>query len=221
MTLQLRAHGIRQQLGSSLTGQPTRVHLLSKGTGWISYFNELGPVEVECGNHRWSISMGESLVPSQVLIILAHGTDISCDIWQIKAAAPALTVGVWLWDNHVAHLNNLRTVLAADMYFPSHQFAADYLCNPWSIHGGNVPLCTGQWLPSDIASVFAETEGVPRRDELYAAYVDYGFSARSGFLRGMREAVPGSDVKLMQPESRERFFGMSKQDQLREWCQYK
>ena len=94
ITVQLRAHGIRQQLGASLSGQPTRVHLLSIGSSWISYFNELGPVEVECGDHRWSVSMGESLVPCQVLIMLAHGTDLSREIWQIRAAAPELTVGV-------------------------------------------------------------------------------------------------------------------------------
>jgi hypothetical protein len=221
MTLQLRAHGVRQALRGALGGPVTRVHLRSFGTDWISYFNAFGPVQIEHEGHLWLVSMGTDLRETDILLLLSHGSDLSQRIWALKAKQPDLLVGVWMFDNHIAHLPNLRTVTAADFYFPSHDFITDYLQNPWSIQAAHVPLCMAQWSAADLADIFSEAGDAARSNELYAAYVDYPALPRSAFLRAIPDHIPCSTVKLMAHDARHTFFGMTKRDQLREWFRYK
>ena len=130
-------------------------------------------------------------------------------------------IAVWLWDNHLARLNNLKTALAADLIFPSHWYPAAYLANPASVLARHVPLCSAQWTTQQAREIFEDRADAARRDKLLVNYVDYEFSWRSTLLKKMSTDVPEAEVILMPPDDRSRYFGKSAADRLREWLSYK
>ncbi len=118
-------------------------------------------------------------------------------------------------------LNNLKTVLAADLIFPSHWYPAAYLANPASVLARHVPLCSAQWTTQQAREIFENRTDAARRDKLLVNYVDYQFSWRSTLLRKMSADVPEAEVISMPPDDRSRYFGKSAADRLREWLSYK
>ena len=67
------------------------------------------------------VPISDGLTDTDIVIISCHGSDFSPHIWRLRQNWPRNTLlAVWLWDNHLAHLNNFKTALTADIVFPSH-----------------------------------------------------------------------------------------------------
>lgn len=163
----------------------------------------------------------EGIGDCDVIIVTAHGLDISSLMWDLRRAAPDALLMPWLWDNHTAQVNNLKTALASDILFPSHWYAAEYLINPVSLLAVHIPLCAAQWTIEEAHAVYRAHEGRPRRDKLLVNYVDYEFSWRSELLRRLKKEVTQAEVLLMPPGDRSRYFNKSPADRLAEWLGYK
>ena len=156
-----------------------------------------------------------------VLILIAHGSDVSSRVFEYRNRNPNLLVLIWLWDNHVAQINNLRTVMAGDIYFPSHAYASGYLPNLLAPFGSHVPLCVAQWDPSEAALFLADSSGIPRSNQLLLNYVDYKFSWRTTLLEQIRNHLPEANNLLMPPEDRGRYFKKTKRERYFEWAEHK
>ncbi|HUI98520.1 MAG TPA: hypothetical protein VLX44_22405 [Xanthobacteraceae bacterium] len=155
-----------------------------------------------------------------VAIYTAHGSDLSPFIWSARRRKPGSLVAVWMWDNHVASLNNLKTALAADFVFPSHHYVSGYLINPVSVLGLHVPACSAQWTKADASRFF--NMSIPRKDKLLVNYVDYDGSWRRPLLRAMSESLSAeADVLLMSRDDKTRYFHKPVSDRFREWAEYK
>ena len=216
-----RAAAIVRRIKAVCARRRKRVHLLTPvldlaGNRYLRAGNEppdLGPA--------WRFSEGDSVSDGvDIVLVITNGLDSSPLIWSLRDRLPDAVFLIWLWDNHLVHFQNLKTVLAADGFFASHAYAHEYLINPQSAYLGHLPACCAQWSSAELSTGVMESLSRPRSDKFYAAYVDYGFSRRSPFLRQLA-ALPEGMTLLMHPDDRTRYFGMSKQDQLREWCSYK
>ena len=206
------------RLQTALQYSPTHVHIFSQESPNVGRTATL-PNEGDFAGRAWQVTRGAEF-PARVdiLLITAHGSDIGAPIWNLRRQVPGALVLVWLFDNHLSYIHNLRTVIAADGYFPSHAFCADYLLNPYSLNLGHLPAPCLQWTKDEIA----EGLSVPRQrsDKFLAAYVDYPFSARHEFLNRLHE-VPQAELFLMTPEDRSRYRSKSRAEKIAEWCNYK
>jgi hypothetical protein len=119
-----------------------------------------------------------------IVILTAHGADLSPLIWDIRQRiGPQALIVTWHWDNHLSHASNLRTAIAADFVFPSHKYIGAYLIAPTSVLGGHIPLCCAQWKRDEVGGYFEQSQDLPRSSKLLVNYVDYRFSWRSELLR--------------------------------------
>jgi hypothetical protein len=184
-------------------------------SGWAAELAALSPAPFRF------VAPLEGLSEVDVLIVTAHGADLYACLWKLRAMAaePAL-LAVWLWDNHTETLNNARTVLAADLVFPSHAYAAGYLFNPASITAVHLPACTAQWTCDEAARLFAAHAGAIRRDKLLVNYVDYSGSWRRQVLNQLA-AVPEAQVLVMPEDHRRRYFSKTSSERFAEWAEYK
>lgn len=164
----------------------------------------------------------ENLTDVDIILLTAHGSDVSHVIWHIrrKLAGDKL-VGVWLWDNHLQHEPNLQTAYASDFLFPSHKYVSDYLITPTSIPGGHVPHCCTQWQRGQAVECFEQFRELPRSDRLLVNYVDYPFSPRTQLLRALKSQMPEANVLLMAPNERSRYYGKTRAERFKEWMEYK
>lgn len=182
------------------------------------------PELLRAGGRDWQITYGQQTVErsADVFIMTAHGSNLMNDIAQVRRLCPNALIVVWLFDNHLRLVNDLLNIFSSDAYAVSHSFAT---LESWGTPDieflGHVPAASTQWSLSDIGEVLAETPLASRSDALHAAYVDYDWSSRSPFLRGLSRAVPESAVRLMRPDDRSPYFGTSKRSQVREWCGFK
>lgn len=156
-----------------------------------------------------------------VIVLTAHGKDFSSQLFAFRQRAPDILIAVWLWDNHLGSVNNLRTCLAADYVFVSHAYKASYLSNPVSVMGRHVPSCAAQWSVAEAARMFRTGIGAPRSDKLLVNYVDYSFSWRSALLKKLKSDLPEADVLLMEPGDRTRYFDKKRDERAKEWLSYK
>lgn len=164
----------------------------------------------------------ENLSQAKVLIATATGADMSQSLRELRRRAhPDAFIALWFWDNHVAHVANLRSALAADLLFPSHAYDCAYLTNPVSAIGPHVPLCSAQWTADEAARLYAELGSRPRKEKLLVNYVDYPWAWRSALLRTLAAQAPEAEVLSMPPDSRERYFAKSSAERFREWTDYK
>lgn len=191
----------------------------SAETDPIGYFfenvgRELGGVPADVA--EWV----EDPAQADLLVVTAHGSDLSGWLWDLRGASAAC-IAVWLWDNHLSALDNLKTALAADFLFVSHLYAAGACANPVSALIGHAPACTAQWAPSDAHGAFEAAVHRPRSDRLLVNYVNYRFSWRSPLLERLREEMPQADVLLAPPEDRSRYFNRTRVQRLQEWLGYK
>ncbi|HSI57885.1 MAG TPA: hypothetical protein VLA16_10020 [Ideonella sp.] len=155
-----------------------------------------------------------------LVLVTTHGSNLAAFIFRLKAKAPQAVIALWLWDNHVAHLNNLHTVLGADIYFPSHAYASPYLANPACLNGGHVPACSAQWSKAHAASLFGE-HAEPRSGKMLMNYVDYQWSWRSELLQRVRAEVPEAQMVTMPSGDRSRYFAKPSAERFREWLGHK
>lgn len=203
---------------------PTFTFVPSPENDFIRYFpSGLGPELAALADRGFRYMPPESPPDGiGVIISTAHGGDQSSRFWRLRhAGMDRPLVAAWLWDNHLAQLNNFRTVLAADIFFPSHVYAAQYLFNPASVLGTHLPACSAQWSRAEAAKLYAEHSEKPRRHKVLVNYVDYGFSWRSALLRQLKNQMEMADVLLMPPADRSRYFGLGPAERFAEWAAYK
>lgn len=165
-------------------------------------------------------SINKDLENIDVVILTAHGDDLSTFILDIKGKNPNLLVATWFWDNHLGHLANYKTALVSDIFYPSHVYCKQYLMNPCSPIGLDLPACTAQWAKNelDFKKVLATTQ---RESKIFLNYVDYKFSWRSKILSELQKFMPDAHVQIMSSENRDRYFTLSSMQKYQEWCSYK
>ena len=156
-----------------------------------------------------------------VVIVTAHGSDLSASLAALRSKAPSALIALWMWDNHVAQVNNLHTVLGTDIYFPSHRYSDAYLSNAAALHGGHIPLCSAQWARAHVRRLFDESVGTPRDGRMLVNYVDYHWSWRSEVIKSITENVPEAAVITMPAHDRSRYFLKTSAERFREWLGYK
>jgi hypothetical protein len=165
-------------------------------------------------------SINGDLKNIDVVILTAHGNDLSSFILDIKDRNPNLILATWFWDNHLAYLANYKTALVSDIFYPSHVYCKEYLINPCSPIGFDLPACTAQWNKNelDFKAILVATE---RQSKIFLNYVDYKFSWRSKILSELRKFMSDAHVQAMSPENRDRYFTLSSMQKYQEWCSYK
>lgn len=156
-----------------------------------------------------------------LLILPAHGSDVSQRIIDLRLKNPNMLIALWLWDNHLAQVNNLKSVWMSDIYFPSHLSEADYLLNVQAPFGLHVPACTAQWSIAEASECMKEFISLPRSNELLLNYVDYKFAWRSEVLARLRAELPGVAALVMPSNDRGRYFAKSGRERLLEWASHK
>jgi hypothetical protein len=224
MSLLGRAGELRARLNRLAHRPRWRVGFLpSEETSFISYF----PADI-WDDFKLLAQAGldvspysESRDPFDIVLLTAHGSDKSAEIWRIRQCFPDALLCAWFWDNHLGPLNNLRTAVAADLLFASHAYAVDNLVNLGGALAAHLPACSAQWTRDAAGSLYGAFENQPRSDRLLVNYVDYGFAWRSTLLRRLAREAPEADVLLMPPGDRKRYFGKSPADRMREWMGYK
>ncbi len=98
----------------------------------------------------------QNLADVDIIIATTHGSDESKQCWQMRHELKESALFLnWMIDNHLGHLNNLRTVLAADYLFPSHDYIKSYLLNPASILLKFVPAAPLQWQTEEYNSLIS------------------------------------------------------------------
>ncbi len=192
----------------------------STETDFIGYFPQDLDSTLDLGDSRFEIVPRALDVPTDVLIVTAHGANLSYALWELRDRPLDYLVAVWHWDNHGAQINNLHTALAADIVFPSHLHCAAYLANPMSILGPHVPACSAQWTRPDAVRFFAMRPKV-RSDKLQVHFVDYQFSGRSALLHALSAEMKDADVRIMERSDRSRYFSKNRADRFAEWLGYK
>ena len=192
-------------------------------TNFIRYFSESQGEDFQRFPGLEYVEYQPDMDLSEVDIALrfAHGGDLSGEIFRLKQRFPHLIVATWMWDNHTAYANNLKTAMAADINFPSHNYVASYLINPSAPVGAHVPLCCAQWTLREASEAARAGFDNTRSDKMLVNYVDYPWSWRSGVLRNLKENLPEAETLLMPPGDRTRYFSMSRPERLKEWLDYK
>lgn len=220
-----RARKLTQQCSDAFSKRITRFAVIpSFECDFIRYFPEdyLHDCRSFSDQSCQYVPISEGLANVDVVILTAHGSDLSAPIWDLRQKlSPTTLLLVWLWDNHLGHMGNLRTALAADFVFASHKYASGYLINPASALGVHIPACCGQWTAEEASHFFEGCENSKRDGRLLVNYVDYEFSARSQLLRSLRSEVPEADVLLMDPDNRSRYFGKSRAERFQDWAGHK
>lgn len=163
----------------------------------------------------------QGIADCDVLIATSHSSDNSEFLWSLRRAAPKALVTVWLWDNHIGGMRNLKTALACDLLFASHLYVTEYLVNPLSLLASHVPACAAQWTIQEARSVYQAHEGRARRDKLLVNYVDYDLSWRSELFKRVKNEIAQAEVLLMPVGDRSRYFGKSPAERFSEWLSYK
>jgi hypothetical protein len=194
-------------------------------TDLLQYFPDDLDVELACvgqGTFRHvPMSAGGDSSP-HVAILTGHGNNVSRDLWELRESLrPGTVIAVWLWDNHMAYLNNLQSALVGDIVFLSHWFDAPHYYNPVALVGGHVPSCCAQWTTATAGRMMKRFGFGKRRDRVLANYVDYKFSHRSDILNVTCRQVDEIELLLMPIDDRDRYFSMSPDRRFQEWTDYK
>ncbi|HEX6978881.1 MAG TPA: hypothetical protein VF342_06240 [Alphaproteobacteria bacterium] len=190
-------------------------------TARLRYFpDQIGRELAALGTERIEVGC-DGVDDADVLILTAHGSNLAGYAWNLRLKGFAGVMAGWFWNNHLAHAENLHTALAFDFVFASHNYARGVITNPVSILGGHVPACCAQWTTSELLDATTAAVSAERSDRLFCPYVAYGFSARTEFLRALEAAMLDAEVLLMPADDRQRYFGKSRAERLREWLGYK
>jgi hypothetical protein len=128
------------------------LHLSSYDRGQDALLAKLASLS---GDEFQFVPASQGLAACDVAIISAHGENIKDAVWSARQTAPDTLFALWLWDNHLAYVENLQSALAVDFVFPSHLYKAPYLANPAAALATHVPACSAQWTRSEAAQIFA------------------------------------------------------------------
>jgi hypothetical protein len=221
-----RPSELRQLIGALAGRDRWRVAFIpSAETAFISYFpadlwDDLKPL-ARAGIEVVPYSDDAGAPPYDIVLLTAHGSDKSPEIWRMRQRFPGALFCTWFWDNHLAQVNNLRTAVATDLAFPSHAYDVGCLVNLEGAVAAHLPPCSAQWSVGMAGALYRQVEAEPRSDRLLVNYVDYSFSWRSALLTRLRQEAPEAEVLLMAPSDRRRYFAKSPARRLREWMGYK
>src|SRR5437763_1650729 len=81
----------------------------SSETDFIDYFAKGLAGELEAKRH---LQFRYDCNAPDVILLTAHGRDLSEHIWSLRAQiGEEVLIAVWLWDNHLGHVSNLKTSL--------------------------------------------------------------------------------------------------------------
>lgn len=134
-----RAQKLNQQAFVAFSRKTIRFSFMpSPRCDFIRYFPDdySGDFSSVLGDSFQYVAPSEGLTDLDLIIPTSHGSDMSTEIWDLRSKlSPKTLIGVWFWDNHLAQVSNLRTAIAADFVFPSHNYDAEYLVNPASVMG--------------------------------------------------------------------------------------
>lgn len=192
----------------------------SDETSLIKYFsarviNELGENPPEQFEY---IPYINGLDDVDIIITSCHGSDLSENLWALKLIQGSeAIVASWLWDNHLAMVNNLKTAAASDFVFPSHQYSSSYLSGPSSCLYAHIPSCTAQWARSEAIDLFEKSSISSRSGRLLANYVNYSWAWRSGILKVLQNLAPEVEVRLLPADDRRQYFDKSSAHRFETW----
>jgi hypothetical protein len=208
---------IRERLAKAFSGTSIRVLFAPcRSTAVNAYFPETLDALSPLSDGKNVEIVSEQEEPAGLVVATVHGADVAPWIWARRAKFPDEVMLIWLWDNHIAKLNNLASAMASDIVLPSHAYAAQYLNTPIAFLGPHLPLCCAQWRADEPGDL-----GGARSEKLMAHYVDYDWSQRSALLAEMAASMPKADVRRLPPEDRRPYFAQSRSERLREWLGYK
>ena len=196
----------------------------SDETSSINYFStrvihELGTNSLEQLEY---IPYTNGLNGVDIIITSCHGSDLSENLWTLKLIQGTETiVASWLWDNHLAMVNNLKTAAASDFVFPSHQYASSYLSGPCSCLFEHIPSCTAQWTRTEAIDLFEKSSIDSRSGRLLANYVNYSWAWRSGILKDLQSLAPEVEVRLLPADDRRQYFDKSSSHRFATWLRNK
>jgi hypothetical protein len=140
----------------------------------------------------------------------------------IRQKRLAQLIVVWCFDNHHSADANLRYNSLADIVLPGHSYCSDFLKTPHSVLGRSFPLPTAQWSRSLASRLLVRNPSL-RSNALSGGYVLWstGGEERKEFLRVLKECIPGNALRLMDPNNREAYFGLSAEERFKDWANYK
>ena len=161
-----------------------------------------------------------------VVMVTGVGDDCSPALWRIREqVGPHAIIALWLWDNHWAWPQNLRSIMAADLIFVSHGSPdhTGYLRTPVALLAGHIAACSAQWARAQAGELGDIVQRAERQHKALINYVDYGFawSERTRILKSYAADLADADVFLMPPDDRSRYFSLSPMERFAEWCRYK
>jgi hypothetical protein len=224
MSPEHRVAELQRRLARLNTAAPIRFRFIpSHETNFISYFAD----DYSADMAQLSASGFEQLNTTDadnncdVIILTAHGSDLSTDILNLRARYPGAILVGWFWDNHLGDVTNLRTALMLDVIFPSHRYAGLSIANPFSLIAQWIPSCSAQWSSKVASAGFASPPLAGRSSKMLVNYVDYKFSWRTQLINALAVEAPEAEVKLMTPDNRTRYFAKSPVERFGEWLDYK
>lgn len=227
-----RAADLNRRANQLFSGQPVPYTFIPSQRLAKAYKTSYIPEEARIGGELTALApepfvyLGASERTScSVVIVTNHGAEEEAEaLWELrKQLGDEAIIAIWLWDNHAAHVGNLKAVLAADFVFPSHAYMADYLHTPASLVSQHIPLCAAQWTRAEAETFFKDSTTAERHHKLLVNYVMQAIASplRRRVLEEYRDGLENADVFLMNQETRSRYFDLSPQDRFRDWASYK
>jgi hypothetical protein len=192
----------------------------SDETSLIGYFsasvlNELGEHPPEQFQY---VPYGHGHDDIDIIIVSCHGSDLSDNFWALRLAQGNDFILVsWLWDNHLGMVDNLKTAVASDFIFPSHQYQSTYLSCPSSCLHDHIPSCTAQWTRNEAIDLFRQSDIHSRSGRLSASYVNYPWAWRSSILKDLQSLAPEVEVQLLPADDRRQYFDKSSANRFKTW----
>ena len=216
-----RVHEIQQRLSMLAAADVLHATFIpSAETDEMRYFpEELADDLARLDTARLQVHYRSHAATADVILTTAHGANNAEWLWQLREANPRALLAVWLWDNHLAHGQNLATVLPADLYFPSHAYLTSYLVNPCSASAGIIPAACAQWSAAHLRAALARAPG-QRQPAVYASFVDYDMTPRRRFLEEAQARIPALAVRFLPRKDRSPYFAQSPARRMEEWLNY-
>jgi hypothetical protein len=222
MDAQRRADHLNERLANLRgKGVPTWTFVPSPECADIGYFSE--SIDVDLAAIPVASYVPARFSPRDVDLVVAtsHGADVATGIEALSRHFPHALIALWLWDNHISRINNRRSVGSADVFFPSHLYAADYLRNSVSALGCHAPACVAQWSAAEATVQLATGTAGARLHQALLNYVNYSFGPRSHLLADLGRTSRLVALMTMPASDRSRYFSKSRTERLREWLAYK
>jgi hypothetical protein len=129
---------------------------------------------------------------------------------------------VWLWDNHHAFADSIKTAALFDLVVPIHENRVNYLKTVNGLVTSAIPAACYQWSIPEAERFFYESLKHERSDSLYGGFGDYEGSSRNNLIRACIAEIPGNKLFLVRPGSPSPYFSLGGMDaHFRDWASHK